>query len=242
MREQALLSRELVRLDRHVPIEIDWDAARVAGVDHEACCELFTELGFHALRPKVRRLPASAGRESWHATIEAIDTPERLRLAGRRAANKQADFSFDTETTQHLAPLRRDRRLFVLPGGRRGVLHAGAGTRPASRTSIRSDARELAADARRSGDRKGRPEPQVRHARAPPRGRRVAGVDFDTMVASYLLDSGERNHNLDELASGYLDHTMIPIDELIGTGKNQKRMDEVPRRRRSRTTPARTPT
>ena len=54
---------------------------------------------------------------------------------------------------------------------------------------------------------------------------------FDTMVASYLLDAGERNHNLDELASAYLDHTTIKIDELIGTGKNQKRMDEVPRRR-----------
>ena len=48
------------------------------------------------------------------------------------------------------------------------------------------------------------------------------------MVASYLLDAGERNHNLDELAKRYLNHTTIKIDELIGTGKNQKRMDEVP--------------
>ena len=48
------------------------------------------------------------------------------------------------------------------------------------------------------------------------------------MVASYLLDAGERNHNLDELAKRYLDHTTIKISELIGTGKNQKRMDEVP--------------
>ena len=39
MREQALLSRELVRLDRHVPIKIDWDAARVDGVDQPALAE-----------------------------------------------------------------------------------------------------------------------------------------------------------------------------------------------------------
>ena len=57
---------------------------------------------------------------------------------------------------------------------------------------------------------------------------RLAGIEFDTMVASYLLDAGERNHNLDELAKRYLDHTTIKISELIGTGKNQKRMDEVP--------------
>ena len=47
------------------------------------------------------------------------------------------------------------------------------------------------------------------------------------MVASYLLDAGERSHNLDHLASRYLDHTTTKIESLIGKGKNQKRMDEV---------------
>ena len=69
----------------------------------------------------------------------------------------------------------------------------------------------------------------------------LAGVAFDTMVASYLLEAGERNHNLDELAQRYLDHETIKISELIGKGKNQKRMDEVPRRRRWPTTPPKTP-
>ena len=56
----------------------------------------------------------------------------------------------------------------------------------------------------------------------------LAGVQFDTMVASYLLDAGERIHNLDELANRYLNHTTTKIEALIGSGKNQKRMDEVP--------------
>ena len=56
----------------------------------------------------------------------------------------------------------------------------------------------------------------------------MQGVAFDTMVASYLLDAGERSHGLDELAKRYLGHTNIKIDSLIGKGKNQKRMDEVP--------------
>ena len=59
----------------------------------------------------------------------------------------------------------------------------------------------------------------------------LAGVAFDTMVASYLLEAGRRNHNLDELARTYLHHETIKISELIGTGKNQRRMDEVPVRR-----------
>jgi DNA polymerase-1 len=46
------------------------------------------------------------------------------------------------------------------------------------------------------------------------------------MVADYLLEPGERIHNLDDLAKRFLGHTTIKIEELIGTGKNQKRMDE----------------
>jgi DNA polymerase-1 len=47
------------------------------------------------------------------------------------------------------------------------------------------------------------------------------------MVLSYLLESGERNHNLDELSRRLLDHTTIPITALIGKGKGQVTMDRV---------------
>ena len=47
------------------------------------------------------------------------------------------------------------------------------------------------------------------------------------MILSYLLESGERNHNLDQLSQRLLGHTMIPITDLIGKGKKQRRMDQV---------------
>jgi DNA polymerase-1 len=56
------------------------------------------------------------------------------------------------------------------------------------------------------------------------------GVAGDSMIADYLLHSGERSHGLDELAKRYLNHEMISITELIGVkGKNkvQKLMSEV---------------
>jgi DNA polymerase-1 len=56
----------------------------------------------------------------------------------------------------------------------------------------------------------------------------LRGLSFDAMVADYLLDPGERTHNLDELARRHLGHQTITIDQLIGTGKKQKRMDEIP--------------
>ena len=69
----------------------------------------------------------------------------------------------------------------------------------------------------------------------------LAGPFTDTMVLSYLLESGERNHNLDQLSQRLLDHDMIPISDLIGKGKNQLRMDQVPSSG-SPNTPAKTPT
>lgn len=50
----------------------------------------------------------------------------------------------------------------------------------------------------------------------------------DTMVASYVLDASRSSHGMDYLALAYLDRTNISIKDLIGTGKNQKRFDEVP--------------
>lgn len=49
----------------------------------------------------------------------------------------------------------------------------------------------------------------------------------DTMIASYVLDSSRSSHSMDNLALAFLDRTNISIKDLIGTGKNQKRFDEV---------------
>jgi DNA polymerase I len=63
------------------------------------------------------------------------------------------------------------------------------------------------------------------------KGVEVRGVSGDSMVADYLLRSGARSHNLEELADANLKHRMIPIEDLIGK-KNRKqpqlRMDQVP--------------
>ena len=48
------------------------------------------------------------------------------------------------------------------------------------------------------------------------------------MLADYLLHAGERSHNMADLSIRYLDHHVIPISDLIGKGKAQIRMDQVP--------------
>lgn len=55
----------------------------------------------------------------------------------------------------------------------------------------------------------------------------LAGIAGDSMIASYLLNPGERQHNLDALSFEHFRHQPISIESLIGKGKAQKRMDEV---------------
>lgn len=56
----------------------------------------------------------------------------------------------------------------------------------------------------------------------------LRGVANDTMVSSYLIDASRSSHSMDALALALLNHQCISIKRLIGTGKNQKRFDEVP--------------
>jgi DNA polymerase-1 len=53
----------------------------------------------------------------------------------------------------------------------------------------------------------------------------VAGLADDSMVLSFLLESGVR-HNLDDLSARHLDVKPIAFEEIVGKGKGQKRFDE----------------
>jgi DNA polymerase-1 len=227
MREQALLSRELVRLDRHTPVDYDWAEARVCGVNSAALAALFNELGFHTFAAKFAALPELKTESEWVADYQTIDTPERLAwLIAQMSA--QPLIAFDTETT-HIHPrfaeivgysfAWKDGEAYYVP------VKAPPGepqldpqaTLEALRTVLENPA------IAKCGQNLKYDMIVLRSA-----GVNVAGASFDSMIASYLLDAGERNHNLDELALRYLNHTTIKIEELIGTGRNQKRMDEVP--------------
>jgi len=59
-------------------------------------------------------------------------------------------------------------------------------------------------------------------------GIRLAGLDFDTMIASYVLDPGRRSHGIDVLALEFLDHTMTSYTDLCGKGRGEIPFDECP--------------
>ncbi|MBL8745812.1 MAG: DNA polymerase I [Phycisphaerae bacterium] len=55
-----------------------------------------------------------------------------------------------------------------------------------------------------------------------------SGCLFDSMTASFLIDSSRSSHSLDNLCLALLNHRNISITELIGSGKEQRTFDLVP--------------
>lgn len=55
----------------------------------------------------------------------------------------------------------------------------------------------------------------------------INGVDFDTMLESYVLDSTATRHDMDSLALKYLGHNTIHFEDIAGKGKKQLTFDQI---------------
>jgi len=56
----------------------------------------------------------------------------------------------------------------------------------------------------------------------------LAGVMFDTMLASYLINPSKRAHNLDQIALDFLDHKTITYEDISGKGQRDVSFAEIP--------------
>lgn len=56
----------------------------------------------------------------------------------------------------------------------------------------------------------------------------VSPISFDTMLASYVLNP-DAKHNMDDMAALYFKYRTIKFEELVGTGKHQISIKDVPR-------------
>ncbi len=55
----------------------------------------------------------------------------------------------------------------------------------------------------------------------------LKNIYFDTMIGSYLLNPGIRQHNLDDIAMEYLGYETIKYKDIAGEGKKQKTLDQI---------------
>ena len=226
-REQAFISRQLVKLDANVPFTVDWNAGRIGGIDHEQVSELCNEFGFRGLAERLDGLSVKQAPATWEENYQTVSSLEQLdQLVDTML--EQDEISIDTETTS------------TNPRWAEIVGYSFAWTTgEAYYLPVKSPAGDIQLDAEivREKLRCVLENPNIKKVGQNLKydiivlrnvGIEMRGLAFDTMVADYLLDPGQRNHSVDDLSKRYLNHTTIKISELIGTGKKQKRMDEVP--------------
>ncbi len=231
-KDKAYLSQMLARLERRMPLAVDWRAARVRGIDAAAAVALGNEFGFHRLTQQMRTLPAAtaapkAPAPAWVVDYQTIDTPEKLQtLTAAMAA--QLRLSVDTETTSVTATQAELVGVSVAWEAGMGYYIPVKG--PTGEQTLPLEMVVAALKPILENPAIAKVGQNLKYDQIVLRGVgiRLQGVTFDTLLAAYLLDAGERNHNLDELAQRYLNHTNITIESLIGSGKNQRRMDEAP--------------
>lgn len=241
-RDLVFKSRDLVRLNADVPGAIPWDEAAVGRFDIDRVLELFRQWGFRGIGRQFEGLaarfqrPAAAPADGPRPSgFHVVDTPRALaRLV--EALGKQPAICVDLET-RSIDPLRTAGMVWPRWAEIVGIAlawdgHEGwyvpvagpAGQRVLDRTQVLDSLRKVLEDPAiaKVGQNLKYDMIVLRNY-----GVQLAGVAFDTMVASYLLDAGQRNHNLDDVARRYLGEGKRSISELIGTGKQQKQMDQV---------------
>jgi len=253
----ARLSRDLVTIQRDVPLPLDLERLRVRPPDVARLTELFTELEFRSLIPKLSFLEIAAEPAPDAGPVPPVSGPlapptlavahaeptileDRAALAPAVAEWRAAPLvALDVEATSP-DPMRAElvgMSLAVAPGrswylpfahvAPDGELAGGAAPRnlPPLASDALAPVRALLEDARvaKAGH-------NVKYGRLVLRraGVELAGVTYDSMLASFVLDPGRRSHAIDDLARERLSVAMRTYAEVVGRGKAERPFADVP--------------
>jgi DNA polymerase-1 len=219
-RDKAELSRRLVQLNRSVELEKGVEDLIPTPPDNERLRKMFKEFEF---KRRMDALPPekTLDRSKYVAvtTEEALqDWVSRIREKGR--------FAIDVETTS-TEPVRADLVGVSICFEAGSAAYIPVGHHYGAQLPKEAVLAALAPVLEDPSVEKLGQNIKYDLVVLKREGVNINGVACDTMLASYLLDASRRSHSLDALAADFLNHTMIPIKDLIGTGKSQKVFSEV---------------
>jgi DNA polymerase-1 len=242
---EALVRRakDLIILVSDLPIDLDLENCRVSAYDRADVVALFRELGFFSLLQRLPR-PAEDGTgqlsffeaQADEAAPAVLPGNYRLvntepALSGLIAAVRDSGaFAVDTETTS-VRPVEADLVGIALACAEGegyyipvGHLPGAAGKPQLSLEFVRQRLGPVLAD---EGLAKYAHNANYDLIVLKRHGMEVRGLQFDTMIAAWLLDPSGRNLGLKGLAWQKLGVEMTPIEALIGKGAAQSTMDRV---------------
>jgi DNA polymerase-1 len=217
-------SRELLRIRTDVPVPFDAEAFRYRGANQQACFALFSELGFRSLVSAYA--PTAEAVSADYAVVDSLDALRALvadlRRSGRFAcrALAEGDVGFQAQLVG-LAFSTGARRARYVP-----LAHTGLGPvqnvdRPQA-LALLAPIFEDAAIGKIGHDLKFDALVLAHH------GVGMAGLEFDTMLAGYVLDATGSGHTLEESALEHLTYKAVSAEQLRGKGVKAVLVADVP--------------
>ncbi|HXG89377.1 MAG TPA: DNA polymerase I [Vicinamibacterales bacterium] len=221
--DQARQSRELVTLRPDVGLDVDLEAFRYQGASAERCYALFSKLGFRTLVTEFAPTASSISKDyALIATMEEVEAlAVELRGAGRFALRIVADGSSCVRASLiGLVFATGPRHARYVPLGHEGF---GGGTlnRDAA-LAVLTPVLEDPAIGKVGHDLKADVIVLARH------GITLQGLEFDTMLASYLVDATKSSQDLEPTVLEQLGYKALSQDEVCGKGVKQMPFAQVP--------------
>ncbi|SDN77514.1 DNA polymerase I [Halobacillus aidingensis] len=209
-KEEALMSQQLVTIERAAPIEISLSDIGYSGYQSQKVSEFFKDLGFQSLLSRVQE----GGTESEEAQeLPEIDVEVVQEITADLFTGKEAVVVEMLYDNYHTAPVEgiaivNDQRKFVLS-------MEDAKKSDAFQTWAESaDNEKWVFDAKRTC------VALLRH------GIEMKGITFDLLLASYLINPAENNHDIPAIGHR-LGETAVKYDEEVyGKGAKMKRPDD----------------
>jgi DNA polymerase I len=220
----ARQSRELVKLRTDVAIPFEPDTFRFQGASREKCYELFSKLGFRTLVTEYAPTAASIAKEYAAVTTrEELDAlADELRAAGRFALRIVADGpSCVRATLVGLVFSTAPRRARYVPLGHQGF----GGENTLDRATALAVLKPILEDVsiqKVGHDLKADMIVLAHHDVT------LAGLDIDTMLASYLIDATKSSEELEPTVLEQLGYKALTQEEVCGKGVKALPFAQIP--------------
>ncbi len=229
-KEDAFLSRDLVKIRQDAPLKFKLKEAELKKLNYKKVFEFFSRYEFKSLYYKLLKAPFPENEEA--ASLEKEHRMKRdYSLVETQAGfnrfltqiKKQSVFALDTETSSLKAV---DAYLigmsFSWKSGQAVYLHFNGKDRKIRTQKWLKQLKPLLESKK---IRKYGHNLKFDYSILRQYGIETRGIEFDTIIASYLLNPGSRAHKLDDLAFSFLGENVISYEELVGTGKNKKQLN-----------------
>ena len=230
-REKALLSQELVTIDTNMNIDSNFEEMATDGFDVNELEGLFHELEFQALINQIKSFKSEVplqNEESEKDYKTLLDLIDIQKFANSIKEGKW--LSFDLETTS-LDPMSCDIVGFSFATKKNQAIYIPIIYKE-KEANLFDDHLNLVLNILR---------PVFENSKIPKTGQnikfdalilrnhglKVFGLKFDTLLAAHLINPESRSLKLDNLSFEHLNYRMLPIEDLIGKGRNQISMSEV---------------